>query len=233
MRCPRCGNDLRRSKKDPNYGLCDNCRKKYKWLNDNLKPDTAENMSSKHNATHLYQKKKQKRIIKLAITVFIIISLIGTIGTIGLLSFLGKSIGSKAEHNEKNTTSVAKITEKSSESEERKNKNPLGFDVSFQSSYRNDVTGNWRLALITENIEIEKYAVDYYKNYFKADTEIHIIVNFTLNTTTRIIVMGNLLDVAIMEYVDKEEHDANIACSGMLLAEYHVNIDTGELEKIQ
>ncbi|MEY8282901.1 Ltp family lipoprotein [Lachnospiraceae bacterium 50-23] len=34
MRCPRCGNDLRRSKKDPNYGLCDNCRKKYKWIDE-------------------------------------------------------------------------------------------------------------------------------------------------------------------------------------------------------
>ena len=73
----------------------------------------------------------------------------------------------------------------------------------------------------------------YYNNYFKADNEIHIIVNFTLNTTTRISVMGNLLDVAIMEYVDKEEHDAALACSGMLLAEYHVNIKNGEIEKIQ
>lgn len=45
--------------------------------------------------------------------------------------------------------------------------------------------------------------------------------------------MGNLLDVAIMEYVDKEEHDAALACSGMLLAEYHVNIESGEIEKIQ
>ncbi|MCI8374967.1 MAG: hypothetical protein HFI29_05980 [Lachnospiraceae bacterium] len=32
MKCPRCGNELRRSTKGPNYGLCDNCRKKYKWL---------------------------------------------------------------------------------------------------------------------------------------------------------------------------------------------------------
>lgn len=32
MKCPKCGKELRRSKKDPNYGLCDNCRKKYKWV---------------------------------------------------------------------------------------------------------------------------------------------------------------------------------------------------------
>ena len=45
--------------------------------------------------------------------------------------------------------------------------------------------------------------------------------------------MGNLLNVTTMEYVDKEEHDAKLACSGTLLSEYHVNIDNGEIEKIQ
>ncbi len=112
------------------------------------------------------------------------------------------------------------------------NKNPLGFDVDFSSSYRNDVTGRWRLARIAENKPIEEYVLDYYHNYFESDDEVHIIINFTLNTTNRILVFGNLLDVATMEYVDKEEHDAKIACSGMLLSEYHVNIDTGEIEKI-
>lgn len=34
MKCPKCGEDLRRSKKDPNYGLCGNCKKKYKWVDD-------------------------------------------------------------------------------------------------------------------------------------------------------------------------------------------------------
>ena len=35
MNCPRCGNELRISKKDPSYGLCDECRKKFKL------PETA------------------------------------------------------------------------------------------------------------------------------------------------------------------------------------------------
>lgn len=113
------------------------------------------------------------------------------------------------------------------------NKNPLGFDVDFSSSYRNDVTGRWRLARIAENKPIEEYVLDYYHNYFESDDEVHIIINFTLNTTNRILVFGNLLDVATMEYVDKEEHDAKIACSGMLLSEYLINIDTGEIEEIQ
>lgn len=112
-------------------------------------------------------------------------------------------------------------------------KNAIDFDVSFSDTYRNDVTGNWRLSRIAEDINIEEYAVDYYNNYFESDSEVHIIINFTLNTTTSITVMGNLLDVTTTEYVDKEEHDAKLACSGTLLSEYHVNIDTGEIEKIQ
>lgn len=129
------------------------------------------------------------------------------------------------ESTEVNTESSVELT--------TENEDPLGFNVMFSESYLNDVTGNWRLSRIAENINIEEYALDYYNNYFKADNEVHIIINFTLNTTTRITVIGNLLDVSIMEYVDEEEHDAKLACSGTLLSEYHVNIDTGEIEKIQ
>ena len=98
---------------------------------------------------------------------------------------------------------------------------------------KNDVTGNWRIASIAENIEMQDYALDYYKEYFKSDDEIHAIVNFNYKTTTKISVMGNLLDVSVYEYVDKEEHDAKLLFSGMLLKEYHVNKDTGEIEEIQ
>ena len=30
MNCPRCGDELRISRKDPRFGLCDTCRKKYR-----------------------------------------------------------------------------------------------------------------------------------------------------------------------------------------------------------
>ena len=69
--------------------------------------------------------------------------------------------------------------------------------------------------------------------FFKSDDEIHAIVNFNYKTTTKISVMGNLLDVSVYEYVDKEEHDAKLLFSGKLLKEYHVNKDTGEIEEIQ
>ena len=107
-------------------------------------------------------------------------------------------------------------------------------DISFVvTNVTNDVTGNWRIATIAENIEMQDYALDYYKEYFKSDDEIHAIVNFNYKTTTKISVMGNLLDVSVYEYVDKEEHDAKLLFSGMLLKEYHVNKDTGEIEEIQ
>ena len=45
--------------------------------------------------------------------------------------------------------------------------------------------------------------------------------------------MGDTLDVSIHEYTKGEEHDANKALGGMLLNEYHVNIKTGKITKIQ
>ena len=98
------------------------------------------------------------------------------------------------------------------------------------SNVRNDVTGNWRIATIAENIEMQDYALDYYKEYFKSDDEIHAIVNFNYKTTTKISVMGNLLDVSVYEYVDKEEHDAKLLFSGKLLKEYRRTADDGDID---
>lgn len=36
MRCPKCGNELKRSQKNPEYGLCYNCRLKFKWVEKNV-----------------------------------------------------------------------------------------------------------------------------------------------------------------------------------------------------
>lgn len=129
-------------------------------------------------------------------------------------------------------TTEPETTEQATE-KQTEEKNPLGFNVLFSDTYRNDVTGNWCLARIAQDIDIEKYALDYYKNYFESDSEIHIIINFTRNTTTRIIVMGNILDVTTMDYVDGEEHDAKIACSGTVLSEYFVYTDSEKIEQIQ
>ena len=126
------------------------------------------------------------------------------------------------------------ISSTEQQTEEKQDNSTSKDDISFVvSNVRNDVTGNWRIATIAENIEMQDYALDYYKEYFKSDDEIHAIVNFNYKITTKISVMGNLLDVSVYEYVDKEEHDAKLLFSGMLLKEYHVNKDTGEIEEIQ
>ena len=101
------------------------------------------------------------------------------------------------------------------------------------SDVRNDKTGNWRISLIAENIEMQNCALDYYKHYFKDDKEIHAIVNFNYNTTTKISVVENKLDVSVFEYVKKEEHDANLLFSGQLLKEYLVDKETGAVEEVK
>lgn len=98
---------------------------------------------------------------------------------------------------------------------------------------RNDVTGNWRISTIAENIQMIDYALSYYESEFRNDDEIHGIVNFTYNTTTKISVMENVLDVTVHEYVPGEEHDADILFSGVQLQEYFVYLDNGDIEKIQ
>ena len=105
--------------------------------------------------------------------------------------------------------------------------------ISFRADkVRNDTTGKWRISLIAENIDMSEYALDYYKQYFTDDSEIHFIVNFNYNTTTKIMSMGGQLDVTVQDYVSKEEHDANTLGSGTVLAEYFVDKETGEVEKI-
>lgn len=107
------------------------------------------------------------------------------------------------------------------------------LDTKFTvSDVRNDVTGKWKISVIAENIDIEEYALSYYQTYFTDDEQTHAIVNFNRNTTTRISCMGDMLDVAIFEYVDKEEHDAKALFSGMLLKEYFIYIDNGDIEDI-
>ena len=107
-------------------------------------------------------------------------------------------------------------------------------EISFAvNPVRNDVTGNWRISLIADNIDLTDYALEYYQKYFTDDKEIHFIVNFNYNTTTKISVIGGQLDVTVQDYVSKEEHDAKILGSGTVLAEYFVDKTTGEIEKIR
>ncbi|AEB76074.1 hypothetical protein [Clostridium botulinum] len=98
---------------------------------------------------------------------------------------------------------------------------------------RNDITGNWRLTTISSNVDIKDYALSYYNQNFGNNAEIHAVVNFATNTTTKISDMGNFIEVVVLQYVEKEEHDAKKLFGGMKLAHYWIYKDNGEIEKIK
>lgn len=139
----------------------------------------------------------------------------------------GKQDNSNNKETDINSSTEAETNIPQTESEAE---DSLSFNV---MKVHNDVTGNWRVTTMAENVEVQNIALDYYNKYFNNDDEIHAIVNFNYKTTTKISVMGDLLDVSVYEYVDKEEHDAKLLFSGMLLKEYHVNKETGAIEEIQ
>ena len=107
------------------------------------------------------------------------------------------------------------------------------IDIYYYGDVKNDVTGNWRYSMTADNIDIENYALSYYKTYFKSDSEIHGIVNFTRKTTSSIRVNGGIMFLDIYDYVDGEEKDAKLMFSGTLLKSYMIYTDNGDIQQIQ
>lgn len=95
---------------------------------------------------------------------------------------------------------------------------------------RNDTTGKWRILKISENIDIEEYALSYADLHMK-DDELHFIVNFNYHTTTWLNKIDGLLFVDIREYVKKEEHDAKKLGNGMVLKSYVIYPD-GDIQEL-
>lgn len=107
-----------------------------------------------------------------------------------------------------------------------------GAKFFFSKSVNNDVTGKWRISTVNTSMSAEEYALEYYKELFASDDEIHGIVNFALNTTSRITVLDSkTLDVSILEYVDGEEHDAKELFGGTVLGKFFVDIETGDVKE--
>ena len=109
-------------------------------------------------------------------------------------------------------------------------------EISFQFSdfVQNDSTGRWKISLISSSKEVTDYSIEYYNTLFSSDDEIHAIINSASNTTNKIsLLYPGMLDITVYKYVNGEESDANILFSGVLLNEYFINTETGEIEKIQ
>ena len=110
------------------------------------------------------------------------------------------------------------------------------YDIDEPSKFvSGDTTGKWRIVKVANATAPYKYAVEYAKAYMKdADmTSIHYIVDFSLNTTTKLQIIENKLCVTTTEYVDKEEHDASVIGNGLLYMEQYYDMNTGEEIKTQ
>lgn len=95
-----------------------------------------------------------------------------------------------------------------------------------------DITGDWRMTYVNTTMSAEEYAIAYYKEYFKADTELHFLVNQHLKTMAVIDQLGNFLDVRIYEYTPGEEYSADTMTSEIKYGEWYVHLDTGEIQKL-
>ena len=72
------------------------------------------------------------------------------------------------------TTTVEHCTGENIVGISNKNVSGISFVV---NKVQNDVTENWRISTITENIDIEYYALDYVKRYLHNKSQVHAIVN--------------------------------------------------------
>lgn len=131
--------------------------------------------------------------------------------------------------NQKLKESLPKYEAASSETDSsNENSNTVSI-IKFVSSVPNDVTGKWRLSTVSTTCAIENYALDYYKKLFKSDDEIHAIINFTDNTTSCLSIVGGELNVTVHQYITGEENDAKILFGGSVIAQYYINLTTGEV----
>ena len=136
------------------------------------------------------------------------------------LAFLVFALGSSDETESDTTSAPAPESTESAEEDQRQAiRDELKERISLTgpSKVRNDVTGNWRISMIVTSETPEDYAKEYYEACFESDDEIHAVVNFTLNTTTKITLTGDSLLIDVYEYVDGEEHDAKMLFGGMPL----------------
>jgi len=83
MKCPRCKNELRRSKKNPEFGLCDTCRKKFTWevdedeyeFDDLLQEENKETIVKPKKASNK-SKKSKKKILPIVLGVLVVLVLL-------------------------------------------------------------------------------------------------------------------------------------------------------------
>lgn len=107
------------------------------------------------------------------------------------------------------------------------------LDGSFSKEVMNDKTGNLRYSSFVKPENFKDYALSYGKAYVKSKDELHYVMNFQNKVMSSIKDMGDYYVVRDTEHVKGEEHDADTIGSGMLLAEYNVYKDNGDIVKVK
>lgn len=103
-----------------------------------------------------------------------------------------------------------------------------GVVVDYRGKFKDDVTENWRLSTVVTSKPIEDYAFDYYKAYFNNDNEIHWIINYADNTTSRINCMDGYLFVSTYSHVDGEENSAKEIGGGSFISDCTLSAKDGK-----
>ena len=108
------------------------------------------------------------------------------------------------------------------------------IQLHFSNEVRNDVTGNWRIATLASDKSFLDFALAYYKEFVTSKDEIHAVVNFTDQTTTKIsdAPISGYVSVTVHKYVDGEEHDAKLLFGGEVTGDYWIDVETGEVEDL-
>lgn len=178
---------------------------------------------------------KKRKVLGVFLLVILVFCIIG----IAKPSKKNKDTSIKTQTNNKKTEVQSETTLETSlvistkDEKQNESRDLDSMRVVFLETVRNDVTNKWRLAKVTGNKSTEAYALDYYKRYFKEDNEVHAVVNFTLNTTARVTYTGGIINVSIYEHVNGEEQDAKKLFTGKKLAEYHIEVATGNIDQIE
>lgn len=80
---------------------------------------------------------------------------------------------------------------------------------------------------------MHEYLLSYADEYWEENDGVHWFIDFTNGTTTSANDLGIYYYVAVYEYVDGEQHDASDLGTGLILGEYHVYKDNGDIVDIE
>lgn len=149
-----------------------------------------------------------------------------------IVIFVLVGCGGTSEEKSKETVKLDLSIEPRDGAVGKSDKNFTELTKSKPTSVRNDVTTKWRKITLADSVDITKYLLSYNNLYMTDDSTVHIIFNFTTNTTTMINAFEGYLDVRVHEYVKKEEHDVKTIGNGMLLCRYTIYKDNGDIVKV-